>query len=257
MELIYSNGRLWIMSCGLPRSQTDIKSLAVAEECLAAALESCQNAVSRLRASRFFWYMPNTVGPMLAYAGVLSLHLFESSPAYKSVSSQAHLFGLLANLALLLEKVGTTPSHRFGTAMVYGQHLKVIIRRKIYALWNQVNETPLPSGEKFDPTLQSQLFHHNNNSDIKGLEFSLTKEQHETSSKHTRGVPFGLSGNNSNPTGTDYPDSISSSPTGSATAQWSRYSENMFLGHSGTGAGWGNDVRNMLEVLGPLGEGQM
>ena len=44
------------------------------------------------------------------------------------------MLGLLAQLSLLLERVGTTPPHRLGTAAVYGRHLQVYLRRHIFAL---------------------------------------------------------------------------------------------------------------------------
>lgn len=44
------------------------------------------------------------------------------------------MLGLLAHLALLLERVGSTPAHRNGTAAVYGRHLKVYVRRRAVAM---------------------------------------------------------------------------------------------------------------------------
>lgn len=42
--------------------------------------------------------------------------------------SEVELIALLAQLAMQLEKVGTTPSHRFGIAALLGQHLMMILR---------------------------------------------------------------------------------------------------------------------------------
>lgn len=52
----------------------------------------------------------------------------------KGHSSRGRLLGLISQLALLLENVGSTPPHRLGTAAVYGRHLQVYIRRRIVAL---------------------------------------------------------------------------------------------------------------------------
>lgn len=49
-------------------------------------------------------------------------------------ASRARVLGLLAQLSSLLERVGTTPPHRLGTAAVYGRHLQVYLRRRVIAL---------------------------------------------------------------------------------------------------------------------------
>ena len=49
-------------------------------------------------------------------------------------ASRARVLGLLSQVALLLEQVGTTPPHRLGTAAVYGRHLQVYLRRRIVTL---------------------------------------------------------------------------------------------------------------------------
>lgn len=51
-----------------------------------------------------------------------------------TLAFRARLFGVLSQLSLLLEQVGTTPSHRLGTAAVYGRHLQVYIRRRVIDL---------------------------------------------------------------------------------------------------------------------------
>lgn len=48
-----------------------------------------------------------------------------------NTGSQLAVLGLLANLGFLLEKVGTTPPERLGTAASYGRKLQYIVKAKL------------------------------------------------------------------------------------------------------------------------------
>lgn len=85
---------------------------------------------------------------MISYAAVLALRLFPHlhgpRPGY-----QVELLALLSQVALQLERAGSTPSHRFGIAALLGQHLLMILRTKATALGDAVptseNRAPIVS----------------------------------------------------------------------------------------------------------------
>jgi hypothetical protein len=87
------------------------------------------------------------MGPMLSFEVLLAVRVRVVKPVWSLADAQlfpatghngpasrARVLGLLAQLSLLLERVGTTPPHRLGTAAVYGRHLQVYLRRRIIAL---------------------------------------------------------------------------------------------------------------------------
>ncbi|KAM0755377.1 hypothetical protein T439DRAFT_375753 [Meredithblackwellia eburnea MCA 4105] len=139
VELLYRHARLFILSYGLhtpPDQEPPATPPAIVSECLTSALMAVKCAVTSFQSSRFYWRMPNTVYPMLAWAAVLCMRLFDCDVGVEGfIPSQASLLGLLANLAIRLEQVGTTPPHRVGTAAVYGRHLKAVVRARIHSVW--------------------------------------------------------------------------------------------------------------------------
>ncbi|KAI5481613.1 hypothetical protein MNV49_002839 [Pseudohyphozyma bogoriensis] len=147
VELLYRVGRLWCLSQGLHhRAHHDeegpIETPAIVNDCVVSALEAVHAAVKGLESSRFYWKMPNTVFPMISWAACLSMRLFDCDVGIEGFfSSQATLLGFLGNLAVLLEQVGTTPSHRLGTAAIYGRHLQAIVRSRLNAVWKLHAET--------------------------------------------------------------------------------------------------------------------
>ena len=84
---------------------------------------------------------------MLAWAAVLSMKLFDTD-IEGFITSQASLLGLLAKLALLLEQIGTTPSHRYGVAAVYGSLLKGVVRARVHCVWKLADEFDSGDGPK-------------------------------------------------------------------------------------------------------------
>ena len=66
---------------------------------------------------------------MISYAGVLALKLFPTLYGSR-IGNDVELLALLSQLAIQLERAGTTPSHRFGIAALLGQHLMMILRAR-------------------------------------------------------------------------------------------------------------------------------
>lgn len=87
--------------------------------------------------------------PILTYAAVLALQvsaclsLHGSWPVQKlkhdglqlmrpsNLASEMTVLGLLANLGILLERVGTTPPERLGTATAYGRKVQYIVKARL------------------------------------------------------------------------------------------------------------------------------
>lgn len=78
---------------------------------------------------------------MSSYAAVLALKLFPSLYGTRP-GQEVELLALLSELALQLERAGTTPSHSFGTAALLGQHLLHILRRKLRTLGGAATANP-------------------------------------------------------------------------------------------------------------------
>lgn len=71
---------------------------------------------------------------MLAYSASLALRLFSSHDGFKAAPSHTALLGLVASLALTLDRMGSTPSHRSGLASLYSRQLQRVIRSRAFAL---------------------------------------------------------------------------------------------------------------------------
>ncbi|KAL8277759.1 hypothetical protein RQP46_009881 [Phenoliferia psychrophenolica] len=139
LELLYRHGRLFILTHGLHTASANESPPVpptIVNDCFIFALEAVHAAVQSFEKSRYYW----TVFPMLAWAAVLSMKLFDTD-IDGFAASQGSLLGLLANLALLLEQIGTTPSHRVGVAAVYGSHLKVVVRERVHSVWKLHEES--------------------------------------------------------------------------------------------------------------------
>ncbi|XAO27275.1 hypothetical protein I312_106120 [Cryptococcus bacillisporus CA1280] len=134
LELVFRHTRLWTLSYALQALTCRSGSVeALTKDTFSAALHSCELVCEQLRASRGLWGFPNTMGPMLSFEALLAIRLLPQD-AGTTLAFRARLFGVLSQLSLLLEQVGTTPSHRLGTAAVYGRHLQVYIRRRVIDL---------------------------------------------------------------------------------------------------------------------------
>lgn len=91
--------------------------------------------------SRWSWgslfalqYLTNSAFVMLVYSCSLALRLFSAHNTSMAASSHTALLGLVASLALTLERMGSTPSHRSGLASLYSRQLQRVIRGRAFAL---------------------------------------------------------------------------------------------------------------------------
>lgn len=64
------------------------------------------------------------------------------------------LLALLAQVAIELERAGTTPSHRFGIAALLGQHLKIIVRSRLAGIQRTLRDKD-PSAAGFGPMFEN------------------------------------------------------------------------------------------------------
>ncbi|GAA5852710.1 hypothetical protein JCM8547_002596 [Rhodosporidiobolus lusitaniae] len=133
--LIHRHGRLWCLSAGLdPRIGTAEERQACVEHCLTAALDCCKRGLDDFREQSALWYITNSNAIMLAYSASLALRLYSCTDGYDPSASYARLLGLVASLALVLERMGTTPPHRFGLTAFYGRQLQRVVRSRAFAL---------------------------------------------------------------------------------------------------------------------------
>ncbi|KAF9894797.1 hypothetical protein FE257_004418 [Aspergillus nanangensis] len=132
---VYLHNRLGTLSFALHVSINGNRDLdAIREDCFEAAVQCCEVAVRDLQTiGEPLYCMLAPTWAMISYAAVLALKLFPwlhgSRPGY-----EVELLALLAQVALQLEKAGTTPVDRFGIAALLGQHLLMILRTKAAGL---------------------------------------------------------------------------------------------------------------------------
>ncbi|KAL0253490.1 hypothetical protein I308_100862 [Cryptococcus tetragattii IND107] len=132
LELVFRHTRLWTLSYALQALtwRSGLRAAAGFEGIMGKAhLLSSYEFVTLTYGQGF----PNTMGPMLSFEALLAIRLLPQD-AGTTLAFRARLFGVLSQLSLLLEQVGTTPSHRLGTAAVYGRHLQVYIRCRVIDL---------------------------------------------------------------------------------------------------------------------------
>ena len=135
---VYIHSRLWTLSLALHASNGNRDLSAIREDCFEAAVHCCEVAVRDLQTiGEPLYCMLAPTWAMISYAAVLALRLFPHlhgpRPEY-----QVELLALLAQVALQLERAGSTPSHRFGIAALLGQHLLMILRTKATVLGGAV-----------------------------------------------------------------------------------------------------------------------
>ncbi|CAK7235146.1 hypothetical protein SBRCBS47491_009192 [Sporothrix bragantina] len=158
---VFLHGRLWTLSFALHRSiSCDTTQLhAIRQDCFEAAVECCEAAVRDLQAiGEPLYCMLAPTWAMISYAGVLALSLFPTlygnsrrgtsgspgstgsagngnsngnSYAADDTASSSELLALVGQVALQLERAGTTPSHRYGIAALMGHHLVSILRTRL------------------------------------------------------------------------------------------------------------------------------
>ncbi|RAK85945.1 hypothetical protein BO79DRAFT_200061 [Aspergillus costaricaensis CBS 115574] len=129
LTYVYLHNRLWMLSFALNTST--IHSHALQEDCFTAAVQCCTLAVHDLQSiGEPLYCLLSPSWAMIAYAAALALRLFPT--LYDThADDEGELLGLLGQVALQLEKAGSTPSHRIGIASVLGRHLLSVLRAKV------------------------------------------------------------------------------------------------------------------------------
>lgn len=140
---VYIHNRLWTLSFALHASINGDRDLdAIREDCFEAAIHCCEVAVRDLQAiGEPLYCMLAPTWAMISYAAVLALKLFPYLHGPRA-GHELELLALLAQVALQLERAGTTPLHRFGIAALLGQHLLMILRTRAMGLGVSVSNRP-------------------------------------------------------------------------------------------------------------------
>lgn len=155
LHYVYLHGRLWTLSFALHGSMNGDHYLdTIREDCFEAAVNCCELAVRDLQAiGEPLYCMLAPTWAMISYAGLLALKLFPLLHGPR-VGNDAELLALLSQVALHLERAGTTPSHRCGIAALLGQHLMMILRARIAGLNDVLHHsqarTDLPCTKSYD-----------------------------------------------------------------------------------------------------------
>lgn len=155
------HGRLWTLSFALhDGSNTASDAEATTEDCFEATVNCCETTIRDLREiGEPMYCMMTPTWAMSSYAAVLALKLFPRLYGARP-GQEVELLALLSELALQLEKAGTTPRHRFGIAALLGQHLLHILRRKLRTLGGATTAKPQAAevaGDSFMALDTSQL----------------------------------------------------------------------------------------------------
>ncbi|KAJ0417678.1 hypothetical protein BJY00DRAFT_315626 [Aspergillus carlsbadensis] len=131
LDYVYEHGRLWTLSLALSDSISRAQNLdAIRQDCFESAVNCCETAVRDLRTvGEPLYCVLAPTWAMISYAAVLTLKLFPVLYGSRA-GSDVELLALLSQVALQLQRAGTTPSHRFGIAALLGQHLMMILRTK-------------------------------------------------------------------------------------------------------------------------------
>ncbi|PYI16063.1 hypothetical protein BO99DRAFT_366926 [Aspergillus violaceofuscus CBS 115571] len=130
---VYLHNRLWILSFALQDSENRTGNRhieAIRQDCLQAAVHTCEVAVRDLQmVGEPLYCMLAPTWAMISYAAVLALKLFHQVHGTQP-AGDIELLALLSQVALQLERAGTTPPHRFGIAALLGEHLLGILRTR-------------------------------------------------------------------------------------------------------------------------------
>lgn len=156
---VYIHGRLWTLCFALYISRNTEQDLdGIREDCFEAAVSCCEVAVRDLQTiGEPLYCMLAPTWAMISYAAVLALQIFPLLHGTRA-GYEVELLALLAQVALQLERAGTTPSHRFGIAALVGQHLLMILRAKAAGLRDLVESTGTPQENlAFDQRYESAL----------------------------------------------------------------------------------------------------
>ncbi|KAL3482953.1 hypothetical protein BJX62DRAFT_231319 [Aspergillus germanicus] len=131
LNYVYEHGRLWTLSLALSHSISQAQNLdAIRQDCFESAVNCCEMAVRDLdTVGEPLYCMLAPTWAMISYAAVLTLKLFPALYGLRK-GNDVELLALLGQVALQLQRAGTTPSHRFGIAALLGQHLMMILRAR-------------------------------------------------------------------------------------------------------------------------------
>jgi hypothetical protein len=135
LHYVYLHGRLWTLSFALHSAiHRELDLDAIRGDCFEAAVNACEVAVRDLNAiGEPLYCMLAPTWAMISYAGVLALKLFPALYGQR-VGNDIELLALLSQLAIQLQRAGTTPSHRVGIAALLGQHLMMILKARAMGL---------------------------------------------------------------------------------------------------------------------------
>lgn len=135
MRYVYEHGRLWTLSVALSDLTFHAQDLdAIRQDCFEIAINCCETAVRDLdRIGEPLYCMLAPTWAMISYAAVLTLKIFPALYGPRT-GSDLELLALLSQVALQLQRAGTTPPHRFGIAALLGQHLMMILRARAVGL---------------------------------------------------------------------------------------------------------------------------
>lgn len=135
LHYVYLHGRLWTLSFALHSSINGGQNMnAIRADCFEAAVNSCELAVRDLHnIGEPLYCMLAPTWAMISYAAVLVLKLFPALYGSR-VGIDVELLALLSQVAIQLERAGTTPSHRFGIDALLGRHLMMILRARAAGL---------------------------------------------------------------------------------------------------------------------------
>lgn len=139
LHYVYMHGRLWTLSFALHDPSNNAQDAdATKDDCFEAAVNCCEVTIRDLReiGEPMYCLMAPTWA-MSSYAAVLALKLFPQLYGDRP-GQKVELLAMLAEVALQLERSGTTPSHRFGVGALLGQHLFLVLRRHLSELKNEV-----------------------------------------------------------------------------------------------------------------------
>ncbi|KAJ5137224.1 transcriptional regulator family: Fungal Specific TF [Penicillium atrosanguineum] len=131
LRYVYLHGRFWTLYTALHCKINGSHNVdALRKDSFEAAVNTCEIAVHNLQAvGEPLYAMLAPTWEIISYAAVLALKVFPTIYGPR-VEDQAELFAFLGQVALQLERAGATPSHRYGIAALYGQHLMKILRTK-------------------------------------------------------------------------------------------------------------------------------
>ncbi|KAE8380413.1 hypothetical protein BDV26DRAFT_279490 [Aspergillus bertholletiae] len=132
---VFLHNRLWTLSFALQASILNKHDLnVIREDCFKAAVHCCEIAVRDLqRNGEPLYCMLAPTWAMISYAAILALKLIPYMPQTRP-ECEIELLALLAQVAIQLERAGTTPPHRFGIAALLGQQLLMILQTRAAGL---------------------------------------------------------------------------------------------------------------------------